>query len=198
MSLRDYRSGDPLKSIHWKSWAKTGKPVVKEYIDEHFSRHALILDTFGKDGKSELFEEAVSVAASFASSLERGESLLDLMFVGDDSYCFTSGRGMGSTEKMMEILASVNLCKDKPFSTLAESTLKRASLLSSAICIFIDWDDNRESFASKLTSLGIPLMVFVIAESGNIEKIRTSPIREKLENFHILESGKIGEGLADL
>src|SRR5205814_5457579 len=46
VSLRDYRPGDPLRHIHWKSWAKTGKPIVKEFQDEFFVRHALILDTF--------------------------------------------------------------------------------------------------------------------------------------------------------
>ena len=46
ISMRDYRPGDPLRRIHWKSWAKTGRPVVKEYQDEFFVRHGLILDTF--------------------------------------------------------------------------------------------------------------------------------------------------------
>ena len=31
LALRDYRPGDPLQRIHWKSFARTGKPVVKEY-----------------------------------------------------------------------------------------------------------------------------------------------------------------------
>jgi len=31
ISMRDYRPGDPLRKIHWKSMAKTGKPIVKEY-----------------------------------------------------------------------------------------------------------------------------------------------------------------------
>jgi uncharacterized protein (DUF58 family) len=38
MSLRDYRPGDPLRKIHWKSWAKTDKPVVKEEQAEFFVR----------------------------------------------------------------------------------------------------------------------------------------------------------------
>ena len=25
MALRDYRRGDPMRHIHWRSWAKTGK-----------------------------------------------------------------------------------------------------------------------------------------------------------------------------
>src|SRR5690606_34015254 len=46
VSLREYRPGDPLRHIHWKSYAKIGKPIVKEFQDEFFVRHALILDTF--------------------------------------------------------------------------------------------------------------------------------------------------------
>jgi hypothetical protein len=45
-ALRDYRPGDSPRKIHWKSWAKVGKPIFKEEQDEFFVRHALILDTF--------------------------------------------------------------------------------------------------------------------------------------------------------
>ena len=46
VSLRDYRRGDPVRHIHWRSWAKAGRPIVKEFEDEFFVRHALVLDTF--------------------------------------------------------------------------------------------------------------------------------------------------------
>ena len=46
VGLRDYRPGDPLQRIHWKSFARTARPIVKEYQDEYFERHALVLDTF--------------------------------------------------------------------------------------------------------------------------------------------------------
>src|SRR5260221_426023 len=46
MSLRDYRPGDTPRRIHWKAWARTGRLVIKEYQDEFFVRHALLLDTF--------------------------------------------------------------------------------------------------------------------------------------------------------
>jgi len=28
VALRDYRQGDPLRHIHWRSWARVGRPVV--------------------------------------------------------------------------------------------------------------------------------------------------------------------------
>ncbi|HZI30963.1 MAG TPA: DUF58 domain-containing protein, partial [Candidatus Binatia bacterium] len=81
VALRDYRHGDPLRHIHWRSWAKVGKPIVKEFEDEFFVRHALVLDTFDDEPNSEVLEEAVSVAASFACTILTQESLLDLLFV---------------------------------------------------------------------------------------------------------------------
>ena len=96
VSLRDYRRGDPLRHIHWRSWARTGKPIVKEFEDEFFVRHALVLDTFGDHLNHELFEEAVSVAASFACTLQTQESLLDLLFVGAEAYMFFFGTRPGA------------------------------------------------------------------------------------------------------
>ncbi|MEM8605179.1 MAG: DUF58 domain-containing protein, partial [Cyanobacteria bacterium P01_H01_bin.121] len=114
-SLRDYRPGDPLRKIHWKSWAKTGEPVVREEQDEFFVRHALILDTFVTPQNTpqhievfeEVFEEAISVAASFACDFQTQESLLDLMFVGLEAHIFTVGRSVGHSDRMLEILAAV-------------------------------------------------------------------------------------------
>ncbi|MGH8024685.1 MAG: DUF58 domain-containing protein, partial [Limisphaerales bacterium] len=82
VSLREYRQGDPLRRIHWRSWARIGKPIVREFEDEFFSRYALVLDTFSNEPYSEPFEEAVSLASSFASAIRTQESLLDLLFIG--------------------------------------------------------------------------------------------------------------------
>ena len=82
VALREYRHGDPLRHIHWRSWAKVGKPIVKEFEDEFFVRHALVLDTFTDEPRSEILEEAVSVAASFACAVLTQESLLDLLSHG--------------------------------------------------------------------------------------------------------------------
>jgi uncharacterized protein (DUF58 family) len=55
VALRDYRHGDPLRHIHWRSWARVGHPVVKEFEDEFFVRHALVLDTFTDPMHSDVF-----------------------------------------------------------------------------------------------------------------------------------------------
>ncbi|UCH23079.1 MAG: DUF58 domain-containing protein [Deltaproteobacteria bacterium] len=199
VSMRDYRPGDPLRKIHWKSWAKTGRPVVKEYQDEFFVRHALILDTFQKIEYSETLEEAVSIAASFACEIQTQDSLLDLIFVGPEAYCFTSGRGLAHTDKMQEILAAVVACRDKSFEYLTPVVISRASMLSGCICILLCWDEERRKLVGYLKAQGIPILVLVITDDqGSGDDPDPGPMKDEPENFHLLKLGKIKEGLMNI
>ncbi|MCX6904436.1 MAG: DUF58 domain-containing protein [Verrucomicrobia bacterium] len=195
VALRDYRQGDPLRRIHWRSWARLGRPIVKEYQDEFFVRHALILDTFVPHPQSQLFEEAVSVAASFACAVHTQESLLDLLFVGPEAYCFTSGRGLAHTDQMLEILAAVRVCREKPFADLEALVINHISAVSGCICVLLAWDEPRQQLIRKLKMLGVPMMVLIIQEPGG-EVLDPGPMREEPQYFHTLSVGAIAEGLA--
>lgn len=43
---REYVSGEPVRRLDFRAWARVGKPVVREYQDEFCSRVALVLDTY--------------------------------------------------------------------------------------------------------------------------------------------------------
>ena len=198
VALRDYRHGDPLRHIHWRSWARVGRPVVKEFEDEFFVRHALVLDTFTDNPLSEGFEEAVSVAASFACALPTQESLLDLLFVGPQSYCFTAGRGVAHVEQMLEILASVRACADRPFAALEHLVLGHVEVVSGCICVLLAWDEGRRDFVGKLKALGVPVLVLVIVSPGQGQTLEPGPLRDEPDRFFVLEAGQIELGLAKL
>ncbi len=198
VALRDYRHGDPLRHIHWRSWAKTGKPIVKEFEDEFFVRHALVLDTFDDEPNSEVLEEAVSVAASFACTILTQESLLDLLFVGNQSYCFTAGRGLAHADQMLEILASVKHCPDKKFEALEHLVLNHISAVSGCICVLQRWDAARKKFVEKLKSLGVPLLVLIVVPTGGGISGAGGNLVDAEGKLHVLEVGKISEGLAKL
>ena len=187
--LRDYRPGDPLRRIDWKSWAKEGRPIVREYHDEQFVRHALVLDTFAPPERSEIFEEAVSVAASFAESLLTQESLLDLLFVVDQAYAVTAGRGLASAERLLEVLAGVERCEDRDFSMLEASVARRREVLSGCVLILTAYDEPRRSLVASLESVGVPTRAFVICEPGVGDEKEWGP------SVRRLELGRIAEGL---
>ncbi|HOW55220.1 MAG TPA: DUF58 domain-containing protein [Syntrophorhabdaceae bacterium] len=197
-SLREYRPGDPLRKIHWKSWAKTGKPIIKEYQDEFFVRHALILDTFIESEYSDLLEEAVSVAASFACTVQTQESLLDLMFVGTEAFCETIGRGQGQIERFLEVLACVRPCTDKPFSVLHRHVVSRRSVISGCVCVLLSWDKSRSDLIHSLHELGLQTLVIVITDPERSNMPALEGVQEKPGWLNLLEIGKIEEGLTKL
>ena len=195
VSLRDYRPGDPMRRIHWRSWAKVGRPVVKEFQDEFFVRHALVLDTFAEAEDTAVFEEAVSVAASFACTIDTQESLLDLLFIGPEAFSFTIGRGVAHADQMLELLASVKTCSDKPFASLAQLVIEHSSAVSGCICIFLAWDEQRRELVRKLDAMGVPVLVLVVREAAGppVERHIDDP-----ESLQILQAGDIEAGLAKL
>ncbi|MCE9639316.1 MAG: DUF58 domain-containing protein [Betaproteobacteria bacterium] len=188
VSLRDYRPGDPLQHVHWKSFARLGYPVVKEYQDEFFERHVLVLDTFGAAASDDVFEEAVAVAASFAATVDTRECLLDLMFVARESYCFTAGRGQLQAQQLLEVLAAVKPQAGE-FSTLADSVLGSRAALTSAILVLLAWDEPRRDLVRRLQATGLQVVALVVTDAPE-------EIGARAPWLTLLQPGKIELGLA--
>lgn len=195
MSLRPYRPGDPLRNVHWKSFAKRDELVIKEFEDEFFVRHALILDTFLGKKNEMIFEEAVSIAASYVGAVGTHESLLDLMFVGDQLYAFSSGRGLANDEKMLEILACVTPATDGSISKLAPLIQNNAPRLSGSICIFLDWDEQRQALTKVYQALSIPLYTVVVCEDKQKMEEKIKNQQPTPDHITVVQTGQIEAGL---
>ncbi len=188
VGLRDYRPGDPLRQIHWKSWARTGRPIVKELEDTFYPRYGLVLDTLSCDRTDLQFEEAVSVAASFAASIDTSESLLDLMFIKNQAHIVTAGRGLERAEKLLEVLAGVTPERTNNYASLARLVTRHRDDLTSCLVIFNGWDDSKAEFLGMLTKHGIVCAPLVIG---------TGPAPAGMPG-HWLESGHIARDLRRL
>lgn len=193
VSLRGYRPGDGLRSIHWPSLAKTGKPVVVERQEEFFTRHGLILDTLNSVNET-VFEGAVSLAASLAAGHGNPDGLLDFMFVGLQNYHFTTGRGFGSHRRILEILASTQPVHDQPFTRLSHLVLGQAGRLSGVIVILIHWDQEREHLLHSLIALGVPMRVFLLHDDDS-----AFPLPKKMfPGFYLLSAKALRQGIGAL
>ena len=102
---REYRYGDELRRVHWRSTAKHGELMVRREEQQRREHSALLLDTRagahrGEQADSSL-ETAVTAAASVAvRSLEHGH---DLSLYGADGHLPVSGvpgvlDGLAATE----------------------------------------------------------------------------------------------------
>lgn len=66
-AVREYVVGDSQRHVHWKSTAKTGKLMVRQYEESRHARIAIILDLDPESYQSDdEFENTVSAAASLA------------------------------------------------------------------------------------------------------------------------------------
>ncbi|MFN8168378.1 MAG: DUF58 domain-containing protein [Candidatus Nanopelagicales bacterium] len=85
-TLRDYVPGDDRRFVHWRTSARTGKLMVRQFVDTRRSHAAIALDLdpasyepSSTDPESEEFELAVSVAASLAVRVLRDEQTLTVV-----------------------------------------------------------------------------------------------------------------------
>jgi uncharacterized protein (DUF58 family) len=194
MSLRDYRPGDPMRRVHWRSWAKTGRPVVKEFQEEYLVRHALVLDTFAAPGQDAAFEDAVSIAASLITRMPRRDALLDMMFLGTRSHWITSDRGRTGDVHMLEMLASISPTRSGGVSALRAAIAPRAPLLSGCICVLLGWDEERRALVGWLRALGVAVEVFTVTD-GPIRP-EPGPLSDAPERYHPVRTGRLGEASA--
>jgi len=165
---REFREGDNPRNMHWRSWARTGKPVVKEFQEEYFCRVALLLDTFvpPKSGASafEAFESAISVSASVADYLSRQEYIIDIFAAGPIFIICRQGRSLAYLENILDLLACLDVCTDDPFDKLEPVLMENLSLITTVITVFLDWDYRREKLVRMITELGTAVKVIIVRD----------------------------------
>lgn len=162
LGLRDYRAGDTLRQIHWRSWARLARPIVKELEETNFPRFGLVLDTFPPAGDAEVFEAAVSVAASYAAAVETRESVLDLMFIGTEAHHCSAGRGHAKLDQLLEVLAAVQAAPRPDFPALSRLVMRHREQLSACVCVLADWSAPRAELVAKLARAGVELLVLIV------------------------------------
>jgi uncharacterized protein (DUF58 family) len=165
---REYRPGDMVRRIDYRSWARLARPVVREYQEEYYCRIALVLDTYvprgrrkGPRGFAEL-EAAVSLSASVAEAISHGEYILDIFAAGPELYVFRSGRHLSHLDNVMEILAGVQECRQNPFDVVAPALAGELGNISTVIFILLDWDESRRDLVRQVAEAGCATKTVVI------------------------------------
>jgi uncharacterized protein (DUF58 family) len=108
-SLREYRPGDDPNDIHWRSTARRGQPVVKEYDQDAGEALWFCLDTRTEPG--ERAEGAIQTVASLAATaVSEGRRFA----VATPHRQVEPGQGSGQLERVLDLLARVDVGLDQP------------------------------------------------------------------------------------
>ncbi|MFW6061944.1 MAG: DUF58 domain-containing protein [Planctomycetota bacterium] len=196
---RDYRPGDPMRRICFKSWARLNKPVVREYQEEYYCRIGLILDTYvprrrrrPAGGFPEL-EAGVSLSAAVADALTGGEHIIDVFAAGPELYVFRAGRHLAHIENVLETLACVDACRQSPFDKITPALNEELRNITAVICVLLDWDRPRRELVRTAVEAGCQTRVAVIRDGAPTEPIEPAeewagPIA-RFTPQHVLDGG---------
>ncbi len=160
---RDWHDGDRTRDIHWPSFARTGRLVVKEFQEEFFVRLAMVLDVQSRSVKDDaLLEKALSLAAGMADALARQEYIIDLFAAGPQVFHFQAGRALAHFEHILEILAALEPGDSLDMQALESALLPESAQLSAVIFVVMDWEPSRAALVEKLKAHGVAVRVLSV------------------------------------
>lgn len=167
--VREYSSGDDIRSIDWNVSARMGKTFVKTYEEERDLPVFIILDASlsmatGSNGKSR-FEKAQELASLLSFACEHISSPLGIVIFGSSIY-FSSGQKSGK-EHTMFLLSKISKAKldTKSGSSLSNALRGAAKLLKRRSLVFIisdfrvgNYEDDFSLLAQKHDIVAIRLL----------------------------------------
>jgi len=103
-TLREYVIGDELRHVHWRSSAKTGKLMMRQYVDITRPRITLVLVTEDRAYTSaDEFEEAVDFIASLAGVASSSGLDVEVVTTAGER----ASHGGGRSTAVLDLLALV-------------------------------------------------------------------------------------------
>jgi uncharacterized protein (DUF58 family) len=107
--IREYRPGDPLRHVHWRSAARWGQLAVIEWEREESVDALLAIETReGTEielGSGTTLDLAAGLAASIASIILSNGASLRLLAPGATEWRVAPERGMQSLPRILDVLA---------------------------------------------------------------------------------------------
>ncbi|MGE5829584.1 MAG: DUF58 domain-containing protein [Micromonosporaceae bacterium] len=127
VATREYRHGDDLRRVHWRSTARVGELMVRREEQPWESRATVVLDTRRQghrgDGPTSSFEWAVSAAARIALHLRRSGYKIRLVTGAGTDLDATEHDGEGA---VLDCLAEVAMSAAHDLPSLIERVRRRA------------------------------------------------------------------------
>ncbi|HEY3819970.1 MAG TPA: DUF58 domain-containing protein [Polyangiaceae bacterium] len=189
--VRPYRKGDRIRDLSARTWARTGKPAVREYQEEYFTRVGVVLDCVAPRKRArrtkDAFEAAVSLTAGVVANLGRGDALVDLLVTGGQLHALTLGRSLGFLEQALDHLAVAEVDVRVDRGRLLELLTPSLARLSAVVLIVDGWDESREEFVRAVEKRGVRVHCIAVGEaSGARARVRTVSVASILAGQGLL------------
>ncbi|MDX2177353.1 MAG: DUF58 domain-containing protein [Candidatus Sumerlaeia bacterium] len=169
VGIRDYRPGDSTRAIHWRSSARHGRPMVKEFQEEITTRVSIFLDLGRRGlvgvGDQTSVEYGIKAAASIARRAVALGHRIEFFGVAKTVEHLPEGAG---TEHLLALLDRLAFLKPEGESAFAEQVRRQAAHLprgATAVLIASATATTLQEYESVLDLLVaqrvLPLMVLI-------------------------------------
>lgn len=174
---REYQEGLPVRRWDFSSWARTGKPTVREYRENQKGSATLFVDSFidPTDQGSERFEALLSLAMALVEALSRHHVTIGHLVIGSTVHTITEG---SNDEQLRQVAQRLALCDTEPES--AARALEDpffadqiAAGQSYAFLLFHRLDPTRERFRSQLLRDGHGITTLLLDQHVSDGTIQT-------------------------
>jgi uncharacterized protein (DUF58 family) len=183
--VRPYRKGDRIRDLSARTWARTGKPAVREYQEEYFTRVGVVLDCVAPPRKrsarsEDAFEAAVSLTAGVVAHLGRGDALVDLLVTGGEIHALTLGRSLGFLEQALDHLAVAEIVVGVDRARLLALLRPYLSRLSAVVMVVDGWDEAREAFLRAIEKNGVRVHCIAVGDPVGGARVKTVSVASVL------------------
>jgi uncharacterized protein (DUF58 family) len=129
--LRPWQSGDSLRWIHWRTTAKLGRPIVRQFERRRSRDVAIILDPWlpphSSPDDEALAELAISLAASALCDIStRGHSRLTLAICSRPPECLSGPASPPFCQELLTRLACIPLSRENGVSAALNQAIESA------------------------------------------------------------------------
>jgi uncharacterized protein (DUF58 family) len=130
--VREWRSGDGRRLIHWRSSARAGKLVVRQFERPRSRDVAVVLDLWQPEPHSPEQVENVELAVSFAATVladlcRKGGSNISLGISNGKPECVGGPASSATLQRLMEQLALIEARADTSLPALLAATLRQVT-----------------------------------------------------------------------
>lgn len=189
--IREYRPGDNLRSIHWRTTARQDDLMVRQHQQTRDQSLTVLVDLWQPEFPSEEDLERVEYAASLAATMcmehfrNCRDSKLYLVVSGKSVRSWTGESGMSSVDSAFEILAMAEANPKPNSENMWKEAFKSHALETSAVLVSTRSADNQPTVDWQ--SLSKDMATFNVAGNQRpIQHIEADP--EKLASIFDLSN----------
>jgi uncharacterized protein (DUF58 family) len=139
--LREFRSGDNPRAIHWRSTARRGELVLREFQQNREHTLTIVLDLYWPASPRSDLREQIELALSFVASLlvERGrecrDGFLTLAASGEGAFRWEGQGNAYSLESLFDGLALLEPGPSREITEMLRETLQQSAAATQVLVV---------------------------------------------------------------